>query len=123
MSNAKDDYSEVSRYYCGEQIPRSPKDQKRYVSSRLREWRFNENWKKQKVNINELVDKYAPGVEGMDHRVKFEWKGPEYTVSADMVAGYARVYNNKTKEFLDINGNPSSDGSKTHFKIKRKEEM
>lgn len=83
----------------------------------------NDNWKKFLVNINELVERYAPGVQGKSHGVKFEWVGPQYTVLADKAAGYARVKQNGTKIYLDVNGNPSDNGDLTHFKIKKKEEM
>ena len=94
MSNAKEIYSEASKYYCETKVPSSPMDQERYNRSKAREARFNENWKKEKVNIIDIVNQYAPNAEAYE-------KGYFY--------------------MLDGTLTDSKDG--THFKIKRKEEM
>ena len=41
--------------------PGSEKDRVRYEKSKERERKYNERWKQHKVNLNELVNKYAPG--------------------------------------------------------------
>ena len=123
MSNAKKPYSEASSEYIQNQVPISDFDKKRYERSKRKEAIFNENWVKQKVNLNGLVDKYAPNTEPKDHGTKMEWKGPVATVVADKVSGSVRICLNNTKTYLDLNGIPNRDQSKTHFKIKRPEEM
>ena len=50
MANAKEIYSEASKYYCETKVPSSSIDQERYNKSKAREAKFNENWKKEKVN-------------------------------------------------------------------------
>ncbi len=123
MANAKEIYSEASKYFCEVSVPSDTKVQEWFNKSKAREAEYNEKWKKFKVNLVDLVDKYAPNAQVYEKRYKFFFKGDKYTVVTDMVAGYARVQVNATKQYLDINGRPNSDGDFTHFKIKRKEEM
>ena len=123
MSNAKKPYSEASAEYIQNRVPIFDIDRKRYERSKRKEAEFNENWMKQKVNLNKLVDRYAPKAKPKDHGTKMEWNGPVATVIADKISGSVRICLNNTKTYLDINGIPSRDQSKTHFKIKRPEEM
>ena len=123
MANAKEIYSEASKYYCETKVPASSKDQNWYNKSKAREAEFNEKWKKNKVNLIDLVDQYAPNATVYEKRYKFFFEGEKYTVVTDMVSGYARVQEKATERYLDMNGNPNPDGDYTHFKIKRKEEM
>lgn len=60
MSNAKKPYSKTSAGYIQNRVPIFDIDRKRYERSKRKEAEFNENWMKQKVNLNELVDRYAP---------------------------------------------------------------
>ena len=39
------------------------------------------------------------------------------------VAGYLRIYDKQAKSYCLLDGTPSRDPEKTHFKIKRREEM
>ena len=82
----------------------------------------NENWIKQKVNINEVVSKFAPDSAGIVNGIKYEFRGAKYTVVADMASGYLRIKDNKTGNYLKLDGTPGNR-SETHFKIKKKEEM
>ena len=50
----------TSAEYIQNRVPIFDIDRKRYERSKRKEAEFNENWMKQKVNLNELVDKYAP---------------------------------------------------------------
>ena len=36
----------------------------RYVKSKIRESKFNENWKKNMVNLNDVVNKFTPKSKG-----------------------------------------------------------
>lgn len=59
-SKKKKPYSETSAEYIQNRVPIFDIDRKRYERSKRKETEFNENWMKQKMNLNELVDKYAP---------------------------------------------------------------
>ena len=60
MANSKRMYSKLAEYYNGFVVPGSEKDRVRYEKSKERERKYNEHWKQHKVNLNELVNKYAP---------------------------------------------------------------
>ncbi len=45
-------------------VPASAEDQDRFDRAKMREAQYNENWKKQMVNINEIVDEFCPGFLG-----------------------------------------------------------
>ena len=120
MSNHKTIYSNLSSYYVGFVVPDSEKAQKDFLSSKKREADWNDNWKKYKVNINVLLDKYVPGVHPKIETVKAVYENNRYRLKADMASGYIRVFDKQKKTFLDINGNPSNDPATTHFKILKK---
>lgn len=88
-----------------------------------REALFNENWKKNKVNINEIINKYTPNETPKIHGVKSIWKNKDYIIKADMASGYLKIYDRHFKTFLDKYGNLVPDGPDSHMKILRKEEM
>lgn len=123
MSNAKEMYSEASKYYCETKVPVSPKDQERYNRSKVREAVFNENWKRENVNIIDIVEQFAPEAEAYENGYKFYFEGRDNIVMCDMVAGYLRVKNKETGLFYMLNGALTDSKEGTHFKIKRKEEM
>lgn len=123
MSNAKSAYSVISGYYSEQVVPSSQKDKNRYDRSKRREQKYNEEWKKEKVNVNEIVDKYAPDAESYRDGVKFYFEGKENTVMCDMVGGYLRVKNNATGLFYRADGSLTDSNEGTHFKIKKWEEM
>ena len=123
MSNAKAMYSVVSAYYCEQVVPSNNVDKERYNRSKLREQKYNEEWKKDKVNVNEIIDKYAPDANCYKKGVKFYFEGNENTVICDMASGYLRVKNNATGLWYRIDGTLTSSREGTHFKIKKWEEM
>lgn len=123
MSNAKSMYSDISGYYCEKVVPSNSKDKQRYDRSKLRERKYNEEWKKEKVNLNEIVDKYAPNANCYKKGVKFYFEGDKNVVICDMVSGYLRVKNNETGLFYRADGSLTDSNKETHFKIKRLEEM
>lgn len=122
MADSKTPYSTVSNYYVTTTVPSSSVDQGRYDRSKERERKYNDNWNKQKVNINEIVDKFAPGSTGRVEGVKFIFQGPNYTVKADMASGYLRIMDNSSEKYLKLDGTPGNR-EETHFKIKKREEM
>ncbi|MCQ2121581.1 MAG: hypothetical protein MJY78_07130 [Fibrobacter sp.] len=123
MANAKEIYSEASKYYCETTVPANPWDQERYNRSKSREAKFNENWKKEKVNIIDIVNQYAPNAEAFEVGYKFYFEGEDNIVMCDMVAGYLRIKNKETGLFYKLDGTLTDSNEGTHFKIKRKEEM
>lgn len=128
MADYKSAYSDISKDYIENVVPYSEIDQQRYDRSKLREARNNENWLKQKVNLNEIVDRFVPEVDGFvethsEGGVKYDFEGPRYIVKCDKVAGYLRIYDKETKMYCTLDGTSSRNGDETHFKIKRREEM
>lgn len=81
----------------------------------------NVNWEKQKVNINDVVDRFAPKSKGYADGIKFIFKGENYLIKADMASGYLRIVNNKG-QYVKLDGTPGTR-AETHFKIKKREEM
>jgi hypothetical protein len=128
MGDYKSAYSDISKDYIEKIVPTSEVEKGRYNRSKEREAQFNEDWLKQKVNLNEVVDRFLPAVEGFVEQhsrggVKYEFEGERYIVKCDKVAGYLRIYDKKLKSFCRLDGTPSKSETETHFKIKRREEM
>ncbi len=122
MADSKSAYSETSKHYIEVKVPESAVEQGRFDRSKLRESQYNENWKKQKVNLNEIVDQFCPQFRVKEKGEKYIFKGERYDVSADMVAGYLRIYDNSIKDWIKLDGSIDTDGS-GHYKIKKREEM
>lgn len=123
MSDQKDAYSDVSSYYVEVAIRQSEEDCRAHEASKRREEKYNENWLKQKVNINEICDEFAPGDMGRRVGHKYVFEGPVYTVECDMSAGYLRIRNRVLRCYVRLDGTPDRKQANTHFKIKRREEM
>ena len=128
MADYKTAYSDISKDYVENIVPNSEYDFDRYSRSKIREARNNENWNKQKANLNEIVDHFIP--EGSDlltcrteGGVKYNFEGDHYIIKCDKVAGYLRIYDKKAKSYCLLDGTPSNNPERTHFKIKRREEM
>ena len=121
MSDTKSTYSAASKHYVEDIVPDSDKEQERYRRAKAREALYNDDWISLAIDLNDFVAKYTPGAKGRKKGYKYKYVGEDWTIIADMIAGYARLVNRHTGEFADINGVPSSDNTKTHFKIlKRK---
>lgn len=58
MSDYKSAYSDISKDYIENIVTSSSLEQERYNRSKAREERNNINWIKQKVNLNEIVDRF-----------------------------------------------------------------
>lgn len=123
MSDSKKLYSEASRYYIEVDARRNRIDAERYKRSKAREKAYNDMWMKNPVNVNEIVDRFAPNAKAAKHGVKYEFEGEHYIVKADMPSGYLRIYDKETHSYVMLDGTPSSDLDKTHFKILKREEM
>ena len=123
MSDSKQRYSDSSRGYIGNDVSSSTVDRKRYDSSKAREAKWNENWKKQPVNLNEIVNRFTPGAQGRRKGVKYVIENARWRIDADMVAGYLRIYDKRAKSHVRLDGSISDDRMETHFKILKRKEM
>lgn len=128
MADYKSAYSDISKDYIENLVPSSTLEQGRYERSKAREAKNNGNWIKQKVNLNEIVDRLIPEkgdavVQRTESGVKYHFEGNRYIIKCDKVAGYLRIYDKYTKSYCLLDGTPSKNPEKTHFKIKRREEM
>ena len=128
MSDSKSTYSEVSKYYVNVTVPQNDIDRRRYVRSKDREKKWNQDWLKNKVNVNEVVDRFVP--KGDPKRsfhteggVKFDFEGTRYKIKCDKVAGYLRIFDKKVGMFCKLDDTPSRNLKETHFKIKKRGEM
>ena len=81
----------------------------RYYRSKVRESKFNENWKKHMVNLNDVVNQYTPGVKGKPKGVKYQFENNKYIIKVDMPSGYLRIYDKSAKMYTKIDGTPSTD--------------
>ena len=122
MGDVKTKYSDASKYYIEVTVSQSELDKGRYDRSKAREAKHNENWIKHKVNLNDIVKKFADGDRGERQGVKYVFKGSRYEVKADMASGYLRIYDRKTKKYVKLDGQPGTL-EETHFKILKREEM
>lgn len=123
MADSKTSYSVAAKHYAQVMSHSSMLDAIRYAKSKLREKKFNENWKKHMVDLNEIVGKFTPGVKGKPHGVKFEFKNDKYIIKVDMPAGYLRIYDRTIKKYVKLDGMPSASMEETHFKVKKRKEM
>ena len=91
MSDNKSAYSSASKKFVNKTIQNSEKAKHQYDISKKKEELYNEDWSKQKVNINEIVDEFAPNSKGYKVGYKYVFEGNKYQVVADMVAGYLKI--------------------------------
>ena len=123
MADYKTDYSENSKNYINNIVPSSNIDLKHYNVSKQKEKLHNDDWNKQKVNLNDIVNKFVPDSKGgYKSGCKYIFSGEKYVVVTDMVAGYLKIIDKKTNQPLKLNGKPGSK-KETHFKILKRSEM
>lgn len=97
------------------------------------------NWTS--VNINAIVDRFAPGAtpQVVRGKVKYVSSNGRYEIIADIGGGYLRIYDNLKRCHVDAYGNdvrnyidnrgkqhgrsPSEQKALTHFRILKREEM
>lgn len=111
-------YSASSKYYV-ENHNATDYD---YDKSKEREKKHNSSWEKQKVNLNEIIDEFAPTFREREVGSKMIFFGERYNVIADMASGYLRIFDTVLKSHVKLDGTPGTD-RETHFKIKKREEM
>lgn len=123
MADSKTSYSIAAKFFARVMSHGSMLDAIRYARSKLRESKFNENWKKHMVNLNDVVNQFTPGVKGKPKGVKFQFENANYIVKVDMPSGYLRIYDKKAKMYTKLDGTPSESREETHFKIMKRKEM
>lgn len=123
MADSKTGYSIAAKFYARIMSHGSMMDAIRYARSKLRESKFNENWKKHMVNLNDVVNQFTPGAKGKPKGVKYQFENANYIVKVDMPSGYLRIYDKKAKMYTKIDGTPSKTLEDTHFKIMKRKEM
>lgn len=119
MSDSKQNYSDAAGNYKKAAQENADKS---YEDSKAREKRYGILWEKHPVNLNELVATFAPNSQGEVHGSKYIFKGENYSVVADMAAGYARVFSYQEGKHLVLEA-PIGKYDGTHFKIKKREDM
>ena len=122
MADNKSDYSNASTNYVTNKIQQSADEMGRYSRSKAREAQFNEDWKKHMVNINDVINQFAPNSVGKEKGVKFHFEGTKYIIKADMASGYLRIYDKTLKDYVKLDGTLGLP-NETHFKIKKRSEM
>lgn len=122
MADNKELYSKASEYYVENKSVNSNIDHNRFERSKIREQKYNEEWLKNKVNLNDIIDQFTPDFKAYENGVKYIFEGSKYTIKADMASGYLRIMENSTCRYLKLNGTYGNN-NETHFKIKRREEM
>ena len=122
MADSKEKYFDSSSNYINKTVPYSEEAKHNYNVSKKKEEKYNVEWSKNKVNINEVVDKFAPNSEGHVEGYKYVFEGERYQIIADMVAGSLRIKDKKTNQHVKLDGKPGSR-SETHLKIKKRGEM
>ncbi len=123
MADSKARYSAAAKFYARVMIHGSMLDAIRYYNSKLRESKFNENWKKHMVNLNEVVSRYTPGAKGKPQGVKYVFENSQYAIKVDMPSGYLRIYDKKRRMYTQLDGTPSHRQEDTHFKLLKRKEM
>lgn len=122
MSDSKDDYSDAANDFVSEAAELSSDSQKMYAASKERERRYGDRWNKNQVNLNEIVEEFAPDAKGLRKGVKFLFEGSRYVVETDMASGYLRIFDKVMRKHVTLDGKPGKD-SKTHFKIMKRKDM
>lgn len=122
MADDKNRYSEASFEFLTDDVHESDMDMDRYRRSKKREKMHNNSWKKNMVNLNDVVAKFAPNSVGESHGVKYQFESKRYIVKADMASGYLRIYDKQLKQYVKLDGTPGSL-QETHFKIMKRSEM
>ena len=122
MADSKSRYSSAARIYNRTTRHFDMMNAIRYLKSKQREAKYNEQWKKRMVNLNDIVNQFTPGEKGKPKGVKYEFENSHYTIKVDMPSGYLRIYDKQTKAFVKLDGTPGNN-EETHFKVKKRKEM
>lgn len=117
MADSKSMYSEVSKGYVEANV-----NEKNYINSKTREAKHNNRWLKYQVNINDIIDRFAPDFHAEVHNTKYIFASKDYNIVTDMASGYLRIFDNNLKRYVTLDGTVGNDKN-THYKIKKREDM
>lgn len=120
MSDIKDAYSDTPVEYCEEIEPAMGCSQLLHECDKSleRKRRYGSNWFSLAVNLNELVERYAPDSVGVRWNIKYVFRGERYSVIVDMLNGSVRVWDAHCRLYVDMSGGATRDPCNTHFMIK-----
>lgn len=122
MSDYKSPYSEASSLFIDD-ANASQTALAISRSSKRREEKHNDEWLKNKVSLNDVCDRFAPGDRGHEEKGKYIFEGDRYNVVADMSAGYLRIWDKTLCSYVTLDGLPDRHNRHSHYKILRREEM
>ena len=123
--DSKTPYSNASKRFVSIDISNNPVLMKMYKRSKEREERYGKYWNENKVNINDIVDRFID-ISQMNTYIagtKFIYQDDNYSVVCDMSSGYLRIYDRKSSSPVMLDGTPSDNDKFTHLKILTREEM
>lgn len=131
MGDTKTAYHKQSVNYY-RQSENSVPDQDRIARSKKRESQYNDQWKKRRVDINEICRRFAPN-DPYGHKEGYKWVFEDdrrnrvsgYRVVCDMVSGYLRVYKKtplypKRGKPIEIDTGRFGPNETTHYKIRKR---
>jgi hypothetical protein len=122
MADSKTNYSKAAKSYSRNTGHTSMTDAFRFFKSKSREAKYDANWKKNSVNLNTVVTKFAPGTQGKAKGVKYVFENANYSVKVDMASGYLRIFDKKVGKYIKMNGKPGTN-EETHFKVLKRRDM
>ena len=122
MADSKSGYSLAAQIFNKITRHSSMRDAISYLKSKLREEKFNEDWKKNMVDLNQIVNQFTPGAKGVVKGYKYEFRKGNYVIKVDMPSGYLRIFDKRLASAIKLDGTPGSD-AETHFKVKKRREM
>lgn len=124
MSDTKSLYSKVSEIFVENANAKDELMKFEYEKSKARERKHNQEWLKRPVNLNEVIDTFAPEYTSRQVNGKYIFSSVDghYDIITDMSAGYLRIYDKKINKYIGLDGKPGKEKN-THYKIKKREEM
>lgn len=131
MSDTKTIYHDQSVDYY-RRAEESTIDQSRIWRSKIRENKYNEQWEKHPVDLNDVCRQFAPS-DPHGHKEGYKWVFEDdqrnhksgYRIVCDMIDGYLRVYQKtpdcrKKGRPIDIENGQFGPNETTHYKIRKR---
>ena len=123
MPDDKTCYSDSAHKYIDNNVQYVQIDKIRYERAKEREKEFGTNWDNNKVDINEIINKFTPDVSPkIEGGIKIVYRNDLYTIKCDLVGGYLEIYD-KNGNHIMPDGSINNDNNTNHFRIKTREEM
>ena len=101
MADSKSGYSLAAKIFNKITRHSSMRDAISYLKSKLREEKFNEDWKKNMVDLNQIVNQFTPGAKGVVKGYKYEFRKGNYVIKVDMPSGYLRIFDDAVRRVPD----------------------